>query len=469
MTNIPRHHGTAYRDRHLMESATPDQGEVKLVTALYARLHRAGLLDTTSTRITRRRARLQKSEAVAFAQRLGLPSEVPPANYALLLALLVDDLDGNGRLDIDIHGLLAGGILKKGVTAEQVVTALTAEIDGQTLSQHVTWRGVSAKRVAPDSRPLLYRHWQGKPLSPCLEVGTRPAAAPGPRPPRKVRVEVYAKRFEDGAPHEGMLFYDLQTGRLWRTGANGQCTLQEIPGTQLNLVAVSPKRDSLPMVPGWVGAILRGLLAAQRFDIAQGTVIVPPTGLRGSEQEIAFQVPTPSVYAWLWAALDDLEVDEQGNKKRHVVVTISAAGKNARDDDGEAGATAKLVAIDEPRFDSQGKPIYSMAARQLEFATIYFGELPGENTDIIKPRLCKGKPRHTCGPQTTTRDGGVVFQNVPTGWYVIRANKPGVEFSERLLQVRADSPAAINVSPPYGPRARKPEDAASGQSKPTKE
>lgn len=244
--------------------------------------------------------------------------------------------------------------------------------------------------------------------------------------PDIVPVEVFAKKFK-GGPIAGGLVEDLRTGQGWVTGKDGYARFHAASGRKLALV----------------------FHAAALPAVQTATVIVPPGGLTGHQEEITFEVPGMRLFRGLLLAFGRPKAGT-----RHVVTTVLAAGASLHDNFGEPGATAALVAPDGGRIENA---VY-LAAKDNgrgKHTTSWSSAILGKRLSQVFPALAArvGEPR-------TTVDGGLIFPDVPCGEYRIVAEKrlPGAEplvFSESLVTVSPRSPLLINASPPHGPRARR--------------
>jgi len=140
---------------------------------------------------------------------------------------------------------------------------------------------------------------------------------------------------------------------------------------------------------------------------------------------VAFQVPPHYIFVG-FSALLGMRPDPNAC---HIATTVMKVGASGYDslgaDKGEPGATVTL----DPPLPAKHGPIY-------------FQFLPDKLHFIYPDRSLK----------QTTRDGGVLFVDVPPGEYTLRAHKPGVEFTPVKLKCRPG--VLVNAAPPYGPRAR---------------
>jgi hypothetical protein len=228
-------------------------------------------------------------------------------------------------------------------------------------------------------------------------------------------VNVWAKQYETSRPIAEAEIIDLETGESWVTGDDGYTQLSVFPGRSLSL-----KFNKLNFP-----------------SVQTGTVIVPPEGLVGENNEITLQVPGNYLFKALRLAFGKAEVG-----KHHVVTTVSAEGKNLHDDGGESGAVVSLRSVDGGR--SYKNPVY-------------LGCILGK-TEWLRPiATSRIKFLNQFSHKYTGPDGGVVFKNVEPGEYIIEARKEESEESQVLftsarVKIFPDTPELVNVSPPQGPR-----------------
>lgn len=156
------------------------------------------------------------------------------------------------------------------------------------------------------------------------------------------------------------------------------------------------------------------------------TFQVPPGGMMGKHQEIAFQVPTRGAYDMLLLVLPT-RLDRSACQ---LVITVAAAGMTLADDpQGEAGAVAVL---DPP----VGAPFYA--------GMFKWGPLK-DKTDPLQRDLTE-----------TSADGGVFFFNLPPqdAPYTVTAQKDGVTFT--TCRFYAVAGRLVNGAPPNGPTVISP-------------
>lgn len=150
-----------------------------------------------------------------------------------------------------------------------------------------------------------------------------------------------------------------------------------------------------------------------------GTHVVPAEGM----ERVTFQAPDHTTYA-LMAMVARVRPDPA---RCQIAATVTEVGRSLYTTDypshGEAGATVTLTP--DPG-DAEGP--------------IYF-EYLGPGTILPDRDLT-----------ATTRDGGVLFLNVPPGEYVLSASKEGVSFTE--VRVRCEAGLLVNPSPPWSIQAR---------------
>ena len=101
-----------------------------------------------------------------------------------------------------------------------------------------------------------------------------------------------------------------------------------------------------------------------------------------------------------------------------------------------------------------------------EETPMYLGKLFFGATEWVRPILSARIPfLKRFAHKTTSGDGGVIFKNVKPIFnkdgspaeYILEASKTGpngqpIRFSTAKVTIFPDSPEAINVSPPLGPR-----------------
>lgn len=154
--------------------------------------------------------------------------------------------------------------------------------------------------------------------------------------------------------------------------------------------------------------------------IQTGTHVVPPAGL----ERLTFQAPPWSIYH----LMSTIALVRPSRDRCQIATTVTERGLSLYDDvpsHGEAGATVTL----EPRPADVVGPIYFqyVAPRAI---------VPGRWLD------------------RTTRDGGVLFLDVPPGEYTLAAYKVGMQFTRVRIRCRAGW--LVNASPPWGLSALPP-------------
>ena len=151
------------------------------------------------------------------------------------------------------------------------------------------------------------------------------------------------------------------------------------------------------------------------WPIQTGTHTVPAEGI----ERLSFQAPT----VWLFRILAQSIRAPIDPARCQIATTVTEVGFSIYDGDrkshGEAGAT---VTIDPPLTPESG-PVYFQ----------YYGR-----GSILPVRELT----------ETTRDGGVLFLNVPPGEYVLTAHKAGARIREARIRCRAG--VLVNAAPPWG-------------------
>jgi len=135
---------------------------------------------------------------------------------------------------------------------------------------------------------------------------------------------------------------------------------------------------------------------------------------------VNFQTPTDAVYGAL-AALLNVPVDAAGNPKRCAIVSTFST-RDVRDL-GYAGLMA---------YGAHGVPGAAATARPVLPPPTYF------NAQVIPDPA----------QQLSSQDGGVLWVDVPTGVYTIRAHKPGTRFAGFVATCRPGR--IVNANPPWG-------------------
>lgn len=245
-------------------------------------------------------------------------------------------------------------------------------------------------------------------------------------------VEVWAKRYETFRPVGGAEIVDLRTGERWRTGADGYAHLRVETGRTLCLAF---NKAGFP-------------------DTQTATVTVPEQGLTGPDNEITLQAPSRGLYRLL-----RLAVGKPKPGTHYIVTTVSAAGRNLHDNPGEEG---RGIAFRTP----DGEKGVSVALKSLDGKTVlrdamYLGNIGGIS-EWVRPILTARLPfLRALRARKTSRDGGLIFRDVPPGEYVLEASKTGrdgrpMAFTSTRVSVLKDSPELINASPPHGPKVLAP-------------
>lgn len=148
--------------------------------------------------------------------------------------------------------------------------------------------------------------------------------------------------------------------------------------------------------------------------IQSATIPIEAEGLT----DLGFQVPTLAV-AELMALAADIEMDAE---RCQMVTTVSSAASPPY---GGAG-------VGEPDAVVRVLPALPEGAT----GPVYF--------DYLSDSMILPDPALTA----TTIDGGVIFGNLSTGEWTLRAEKEGVPFSEPV--VRCHPGALVNAAPPHG-------------------
>jgi hypothetical protein len=163
------------------------------------------------------------------------------------------------------------------------------------------------------------------------------------------------------------------------------------------------------------GAPLSFLLEAEGYvPIQSATISITEAGL----SDLGFQVPTASTVE-LMASAAQVDIDPD---RCQIATTVSSADSPSYGGSG-VGEPDAVVAMDPGLPDAATGPIYFD----------YFSD------SIIFP-----DPTLTA----TTIDGGVLFANVTTGEWTLRATKDGVVFSDAVVRCRPG--LMVNAAPPHG-------------------
>lgn len=163
------------------------------------------------------------------------------------------------------------------------------------------------------------------------------------------------------------------------------------------------------------GAPLSFVLTQEGFATVQSAAI--PVG-EGGVADVGFQVPDEGTVA-LMAAAAQVDIDAE---RCQVATTVSSAASEGYGGAGvgEPGAVVELL------------PSLPEGAR----GPIYF--------DYLSDSFILPDPDLTA----TTIDGGVLFGNVPSGEFTLRATKEGVVFSDAVVRCRPGM--LVNAAPPHG-------------------
>lgn len=171
-----------------------------------------------------------------------------------------------------------------------------------------------------------------------------------------------------------------------------------------------------------VGSDLTLRLHHEDFPLLQtGTHTVPPEGM----ERLTFQAPDHDTYR-LMAQVARVRPDAS---LCQIAATVTEVGRSLYTTDwpshGEAGATVTLA----PDPGDAVGPIYF--------------EYLGDGTILPNRDLTE-----------TTRDGGILFLNVPPGDYVLSASKPSVTFTD--VRIHCEAGLLVNPSPPWSLQALAP-------------
>ncbi len=231
-----------------------------------------------------------------------------------------------------------------------------------------------------------------------LDAGASDAGASDAGTPTTARVSGHAFAFTtSGGRLEGAYVTALELPTLClRTDADGYYELEAPVGSDITLEIAHP----------------------DFVRVRTGTHEVPPEGI----ERLTFQVPDHATYR----LLERVVGHPTDRSLCQIAATITEVGRSLYTTDwpshGEAGAT---VTID-PMPASMDGPIYFE----------YLG--PGA---ILPDRSLT----------ETSRDGGILFLDVPPGEYVLSAVKSGVSF--RSVRVRCEAGVLVNPSPPWSIQA----------------
>ncbi len=152
--------------------------------------------------------------------------------------------------------------------------------------------------------------------------------------------------------------------------------------------------------------------------VRTGTHVVPPEGI----ERLTFQVPDRTTYR----LLESVVGHPTDPALCQIAATVTEAGRSLYTTDwpshGEAGATVSIDPLP-ATFDG---PIY--------FEYLGAGAILPDR-DLTE----------------TSRDGGILFLDVPPGDYTLAASEPGVTF--RPVRVRCEAGVLVNPSPPWSIQA----------------
>jgi len=227
----------------------------------------------------------------------------------------------------------------------------------------------------------------------------------------RVPVTGYARAFVGGARLSGADIRWLERNKHFNTNAQGQFAFCAKPGEPVTLAF---HKVDTPYYNRYA-------------DLQSATIFVPRQGLVGKYNELTFQAPREITYRWLKRIVLSERHAELRDTDCHVVATVSGYHKTMDDEmHGEEGAVVELTL--------QGKRV-----------------IPAEKPFYFGVLLTKTNP-FTPGLNHTSRDGGVLFINLPASksLYTLKAYKKGVKFTDAYFKCLPNR--FINLSPPQGPR-----------------
>lgn len=228
-------------------------------------------------------------------------------------------------------------------------------------------------------------------------------------PAPKVPVYGFAQAFVGDAPLSRAQIRVLETKQNFTTNQHGQFAFCALPQQRVTLVVQKTSRSPLNSF----------------YPVQSATVQVPKQGLRGTYQEITFQVPrqaTFSVLKEIFSLQHNIKIDPT---RCTVAATLTAAQKTLADDpQGEPGATVLLW---------HNKKL-------IKNLNVFYVGILFKKTNPLQTQL-----------KSSSADGGAIIYNLPASnqLYYLSAYKKGKRFSTVAFWCRANS--FINLSPPYGP------------------
>lgn len=198
-------------------------------------------------------------------------------------------------------------------------------------------------------------------------------------------------------------------------------------GTEGAVVRVLEHPERCATVAADGAFALGGFAAGESFSLTMdhldyapiqtGTHVVPAEGM----ERVTFQAPTWTIYRLMANAARVAPLPD----RCQIATTVTEVGRSLYSPDpshGEAGATVTIA----PQPEGAVGPIYF---------------------DYLERGVILPDRRLT----QTTRDGGVLWLNVPPGEYVLTAHKAGVRFTQARFRCRAG--VLVNASPPWGLQA----------------
>lgn len=199
-------------------------------------------------------------------------------------------------------------------------------------------------------------------------------------------------------------------------GSNGR-----LPGAVIRTLE-HPERCTVAGVDGAfaLGGFTEGERVTLTMDhmgfapIQTGTHTLPAQGI----ERITFQAPVWEIFH-VMAMTSLIRPHADRCQIASTVTQLGVSLYDAPPSHGEAGATVTI----EPHPDAMTGPVYF--------------QYHGPSLILPDPHL-----------RETTRDGGVLFLNVPPGDYVLTAHKVGTRFTQVSARCRAG--VLVNASPPWG-------------------